>query len=658
MEEKQLQVGAAWDQFWNSPDSGIPYDIREEILESWKRSKQFGIDPYHMEKNVLSPDALEQRIKNSRILYDIAVPIMDDLHSFEKGSGFLSMLCDAEGYVLRVIGEKQALMAARQNLLLEGACRSEQSIGTNAIGTCIYLKKFFVVNANEHYYKPHNTWMCAASPIFNSDKQLVGVLCLSAFWDRATYHTPGLVVAATEAISKQVALQESFDRLALANGKLSHVVELMNYGVIIAKKTGEITQINSFAIMLLNIRNLEKDRIIGTNINNYIPEEQLDFQKLLTDNQAGEVEFNVFFGSLQCAAFLLTGESARTTEVVVTIRKTEHVYKMVNRIVGSSAHFMMDDIIGRADCIEEAKKLARVSAPYMSNVLLVGESGTGKELFAQAIHNASPRANAPFVALNCGALPRSLIEAELFGYEGGTFTGSKKDGQAGKFELANGGSIFLDEIGDMPFDVQVNLLRVLQTREVVRIGGKKSIPVDVRIIAATNRNLSEGISNNTFRQDLYYRLNVFSIHIPSLRERTGDVRLLCDYMLMKYSSSFGKSILGFTEEAYRMLEKYNWPGNVRELENIVERSILVTQKQYITPADLPANFADKSGRKEPHVSTPVIQTASMQEEELIRNALAAYKGNIRKVSDGLGLSRATLYRKIKKYNIDFGTLRE
>jgi len=656
MLESQHQVDTAWKQFCSNSNGPI-YGVSKEIVESWQRSKNFGVNPYDMEKNVISPDDLEQKIKNNQILYDITVPFMDNLHSFEKGSGFLSILCDSDGYVLRIIGEENALLAAKENLLLEGACRSEQSIGTNAIGTCLFLKKLFKVNANEHYYKPHNTWMCVASPIFSSDRQLLGALCLSAFWDRATYHTPGLVLAATEAITKQIALQESIDRLALANSKLSHVVELMNYGVIILKKTGEITEINSFAIKMLNVKVPDKDKLIGTNINDYIPVEQLDIKKILKSRQSGETEFNAFFGELQCVAFLPESESIKTTEIVLTMKKTEHVYKMVNRIVGSNAHFMLDDIVGNSQNINEAKKLASISAPHMSNVLLTGESGTGKELFAQAIHNASPRVAAPFVALNCGALPRSLIEAELFGYEGGTFTGSKKDGQAGKFELANGGTIFLDEIGDMPFDVQVNLLRVLQAREVVRIGGKKSIPIDVRIIAATNKNLAEEINNNTFRQDLYYRLNVFAIEIPPLRERTVDIRLLCDYMLMKYGNGFGRKIAGFTEEAYRALEDYDWPGNVRELENMVERSTLVAQGQYITAADLFINYEGKDdiGKLPAHKSS--VKTVFMHEEEMIRSALSEHKGNIRKVSVNLGLSRATLYRKIKKYGIDFEQFR-
>jgi len=654
MEELQRQVKAAWKQFWDHSEVKVD-GIREEIVESWKRSKAYGVNPYHMEKMVLSPEELKERIRKNQNLYDVTVPFMNTLHSFEKGAGFLALLCDADGYVLKIFGEEDTIAAVRGNLLVEGACRNEKSIGTNAIGTCIYLKKSLSIIADEHYYKPHNMWSCTAAPILNSEGQLVGALCLSAYWDRVTYHTLGLVVAATEAISRQLALVESLDRLAVVNFKLGQVLELMSYGVIIVKKNGVITQINSLAIQLLKLKKKDKDEIIGTSICGYLPREVLDLQKILDDNPAGETEFNAFLGTLHCTALPLVSEGERTSEVVVTIRKTEHVYKMVNQIVGSNASFTLDDIVGESEAIREVKNLTEISAPYMSNVLLTGESGTGKELFAQAIHNLSPRANAPFVALNCGALPRSLIESELFGYEGGAFTSSKKEGQAGKFELANGGTIFLDEIGDMPFDVQANLLRVLQNREVVRIGGKKAIQIDVRVVAATNKDLTEAIDNNSFRKDLYYRLNVFSINIPPLRERKGDVRLLCDYMLQKYAASFGKQISGFDEDAYRMLEQYNWPGNVRELENCVERSVLIAHGKTVTASDLSGciDISDRTATQ----SKPKLWPASMAEEELIRNAMDVHKGNIRAVSRDLGLSRGTLYRKIKKYNIDLGGLR-
>ena len=204
-------------------------------------------------------------------------------------------------------------------------------------------------------------------------------------------------------------------------------------------------------------------------------------------------------------------------------------------------------------------------------MLILGESGTGKELFAQSIHNASPRASRPFVAVNCGALPRNLVESELFCYEDGAFTGASRTGKPGKFELADGGTIFLDELGEMPMDAQVSLLRLLQNGEVTRIGGKSSRTVSVRVIAATNKNLEEAVRQHTFREDLYYRLNVFTLVLPPLRSRMSDIELLAEHFLLKFAGSLGKDVRGFTSGALALLRRYQWPGNIRELENVIER---------------------------------------------------------------------------------------
>ena len=229
----------------------------------------------------------------------------------------------------------------------------------------------------------------------------------------------------------------------------------------------------------------------------------------------------------------LSVESTGHQEYVAQIEQLSSLHKRVNNIMGNEAHFRFQDIIGISPAMGEAVRMAKIAAQNDASVFLSGESGTGKELFAQAIHNASSRRRGPFIAVNCGALPKSLIEAELFGYEGGSFTGARRDGCAGKFELANGGTIFLDEIGDMPVDVQITLLRVLQNREVRRIGASKALRIDVRVITATNRDLEQLVDSKVFREDLFYRINVFRINIPSLRERTGDVRQLAGFFLAK-----------------------------------------------------------------------------------------------------------------------------
>lgn len=309
-----------------------------------------------------------------------------------------------------------------------------------------------------------------------------------------------------------------------------------------------------------------------------------------------------------------------------------------------------------------AVKLAKVASKTDINILLTGENGTGKELFAQSIHNASERKEGPFITINCGALPRSLIESELFGYEGGSFTGSKKEGNVGKFELANGGTIFLDEIGEMPFDAQAALLRVLENKEIVRIGATKTIKIDVRIISATNKDLPAMIREGVFREDLYYRLNVLDIHIPALRDRGEDIKLLADYFIKKYS----KGNLQLSDKSYHRLKNRLWPGNVRELENHIEKTVHLMQSglteteiEYLTDKlNIGIDLSDKDNvslKPEAESLQTKIQenNLSLKDNECIciKKALSASCWNVQAAAKKLGISRRTIYRKMEKYNI-------
>jgi transcriptional regulator with PAS, ATPase and Fis domain len=291
-----------------------------------------------------------------------------------------------------------------------------------------------------------------------------------------------------------------------------------------------------------------------------------------------------------------------------------------------------------------------------STVLITGESGTGKEMFAKAIHYSGSRSKGPFVSVNCGAIPENLLESELFGYEKGAFTGANERGKAGKFELANGGAIFLDEIGDMPLHLQVKLLHVLQNMRFERVGGNKTIIVDVRVIAATNRDLEEMIRCGEFREDLYYRLNVIPLQTPPLRGRREDIRLLMEHFLAKYNAFMNKQITGFTEQAKEVYENYDWPGNVRELENAVEYGVNMAYGDLIDLDALPARLLrDEDGRTQLRDSElPLSQQLRSYEKELIAGKLRKYGAAGRgkgAVAKELGISRATLYRKLAELDI-------
>jgi transcriptional regulator with PAS, ATPase and Fis domain len=315
----------------------------------------------------------------------------------------------------------------------------------------------------------------------------------------------------------------------------------------------------------------------------------------------------------------------------------------------NTASYSFDDIIGLSEKIVTAKSISSKAAQTHSNVLILGESGTGKELFAHAIHLASDRLYAPFVKVNCAAIPTGLLESELFGYEGGAFTGAKKEGKVGKFEQANGGTIFLDEIGDMPLHMQVKLLRVLQEKEVEKIGSIGSKKIDVRIIAATNRNLEKSMHEGNFRQDLYYRLNVVTIHIPALRERTDDIMLIANHLIKKICCDLNKKVLSISKQSEYYLKNYAWKGNIRELENILERAInIIEDSNFISTQDLPQEI---TGVKHTKVIKSLKETMIITEKQAIIDALNSADGNKTKTAKSLEIGRTSLYEKIQKYNI-------
>ena len=361
-------------------------------------------------------------------------------------------------------------------------------------------------------------------------------------------------------------------------------------------------------------------------------------------------------------------EKNQVNGATIILRPIAQVQQLVNKFSGAQASFTFDSIIGENKQLKYSIKIARMASQNMSNVLLQADSGTGKEVFAQAIHNASLRNNGPFVAINCAALPRELIGSELFGYSEGAFTGAKRGGRLGKFELASKGTLMLDEIGDMPLEQQAILLRAIQEKAIMRVGGDTLINVDVRIIAATNQNLLKLVEQGRFRADLYYRLNVVQISIPPLRERSEDIELLFKYFLETMSPKFNRHITEIQPAVIRCLQTYEWPGNIRELQNVVERILLVSEDGLISIEHLPREIVNAAiGHKTdswenksnslPSGSPALTDrrtrklAALEQEKEMIIQTLDMNAGNISKASAELGISRNTLYRKIKNYKI-------
>jgi len=438
---------------------------------------------------------------------------------------------------------------------------------------------------------------------------------------------------------------------------LKTLVDSISDGILIIDSEGYILYINYQGALILGLNQL---KVIGMHIT-----QALDFRPVILDvleSGQGYLEKEFFLHSpsrgklhFMKSAIVLRDTHSKLIGVIDTFRLVDSMHKMIARITGAKAKFTFSDIIGKEPVFLEALNLSRIAAQSDANVLIEGESGTGKEMFAHAIHQASARANGPLIIVNCASLPRSLIESELFGYESGSFTGARKEGFPGKFEQANGGTIFLDEIGEMPLDMQSKLLRVLQDHTFTRIGGTKIITVDTRVIAATNKNLLEEIGKSNFREDLYYRLNVLCVHTPSLRVRLDDIPILVSHFAMKNALHHGRAVPEIDADVLDAFRAYSWPGNVRELENVIERAIIISDTNHITMRQLPDYIFSNIQRNmqasqkiEPEKRVHDLESVEKNE---IRKALKEVEGNISLCAKLLGISRNTLYRKMKQYSL-------
>lgn len=624
--------------------------IRPVIYQSWHRCLELGVDPFSREiANILTEREFQLVRERNEHLIRVAEPYINLLYEHVRGSGFVIFLTDKNGVVLTLTGDQEQLEFHRRINLMERAIWTEKEAGTNAVGTAIVEQKPLQIVGGEHFCAIQHGITCSGSPIRDPKGEFIGVLNMSASCECVHPHTLGMVIASAKAIENQLRIEEALDTAKFANTIMKNTLETVPKGIITVNADSVISQINSQAVKLLQLPADPLGQTLAASIPQLVKVEDMA--------KRGSVDvFELNLGEkgkraqLRVTADSFFDEQGMYEGTVFTLQEQEQIMHLVNSIAGDRAEFNFSAIIGSHPKMMRAKELAGTAALTNSTVLLLGESGTGKELFAHAIHNASKR-KGPFIAVNCSAIPRSLIESELFGYEPGSFTGANKQGRPGKFERANSGTIFLDEIGDMPLDLQAVLLRVLQEREVVRVGGFKPIPIDVRVIAATNRNLEERIREGAFRKDLYFRLNVITVNIPPLREIKSDLNLFIERLLPQFSKKLGKQVNEISEEAMECLMSYNWPGNVRELENVLERSILLAQTNRIERENLPANVI-----KQTYLETGVGKEEPLSLQDMERRAILETlrrESSIVAAAKSLKISRSTLYRKMKEYNISF-----
>jgi len=606
------------------------------IEKSHQRSKNFGVIQNRLySKTNFEGRELEQILARNKGLVQTVKPYMSELYTFLKGSGYLIALTDEQGVVLLIFGDEEVVEEAKKIKITVGSLMSEDNVGTNAMGTAINENKAVQVTANEHYISAYQSLTCSAAPIHNFRGELLGTLNLTGKSDNVHPHTLGLVVSAVNAIESEMRNDLIHKRIEEAYDYVYSVINTISSGIISTDISGNIKRINDAACKMLQT---PKELLMQKEIVDLLPEWKQIREKIINGTFGRDVEISLKVNNkpekFNINAYPLKKSDDELYGLLITFKEIGAIFNLVNKYTGMQAYYTFDDIIGSSKEIRWLKEYTKSVSDSPSTILITGESGTGKEVLAQSIHNASSRAHQGFVAINCGAIPPSLIESELFG------------------------TLFLDEIGEMPVDMQVRILRVLQEGVITRVGGDKVIPVNVRIIAATNKNLKEEIEKGTFRLDLFYRLSVIPIVLPSLRERAEDIPELIAFFLRMKAEKLNKSAVELPAEVIRKATLYDWPGNIRELENFVEKAVnlnghivfeehiegMRVQARPITTAAIP----DKTMMEaRPKTVVPIEEL----EKQAIVDAIDLCDKNMSKVAQGLGISRNTLYLKIKKYNI-------
>ena len=628
-------------------------NLNRIIQRSLERSAEYGIDPLldgAPESTRLSSSAIEERINDQIEFYSLAREQLDSLYKLLKGTGFCMALADRDGYVLYVVGDSDLIEHFKRRRCIPGYRWTERDMGTCAIGLVLEERIPIFLPGDRMYAALAQKISNAGAPVLAPDGQeILGVISLSGYSEKMHVHTLGLVRQSAETVTVQLREGERIRELAIKNQYMTALLESDSRGMVTVDQRGHIVQTNHKARTLLNIPlgSAGKDfaECIGEdfNLSGYLKQEKGFRAREILTRRSGVTHFASLDPIRMKSGELVGG--------LFTVFEKKEMMRMAVEMTGTHAHFTFDSILGTSSKLQAALRLAHISADSTAPVLISGETGTGKELFAQAIHNDGDRRRRPFVVINCGAIPKELLESELFGYEEGSFTGAQKGGRPGKFELADTGTLFLDEIGDMPFDMQVKLLRVLQSGEIQRVGGLRTVPVNLRVISATNKDLKQAIHQQKFRADLYYRISTLKIIVPPLRERREDILQLVAHFMHQHELRLNRKPFVLTEETEQAILLYSWPGNIRQLESAVERAVHLSEDDMLQPEHFGIEEFTAPPVQNPPERVAAHRTLEEIETQAIIDTLASFSGNILKTAKSLGISRLTIYRKLKKMGI-------
>ena len=618
------------------------------VARSWSRCvKDYGLDPADpREPEPVSPAELDGRQARLGDLLTFARPEMASLSQQIARSGYAIVLTDSDGVVLNNFGEPSLEGRSTSTGLIPGSVWTERAQGTNAVGTCLTERQPVIIHHAEHFLNRNIGLTCSAAPIFDHRGTLIAVLDASGDSQVTKQHTLVLVNMAAQRMENRLFLHRFSSEFILRFHSRPEFVGTLGEGAIAFSGSGTILAANRSALFQLGYSSPQD--LIDRDLGEFFNESAQVLVDLSTRN--GFRPAPIFEARRGGRFFATTQVPAGGRSLIVPRPPSRATRRATPAAVPATTPL---DALDTGDPVMalNIRRAKRVLDKDIS-VLLYGETGSGKEVFAKALHLSGERADKPFVALNCASIPETLIESELFGYKAGAFTGAARDGRRGKIFLANGGTLFLDEIGDMPVQLQARLLRALEEREVLPLGGDEPVKVDIRLISATHCNLTDKIAAGEFRPDLYYRLQGLVFTLPPLRER-GDRRELIRRILTEEA---GGTPVEIDDPALDRLDRYGWPGNLRELRNVLRTALALREGRVITEADLPDVVRRGPVPPAPAPASGAITPADLSplenaEREALVRELDRHHWNITNVARRLKISRNTLYRKMQRLDI-------